>query len=32
MHTLEMSIKELIASGTITMEAAQYFLNERVLE
>ncbi|MGV2720018.1 UNVERIFIED_CONTAM: type IV pilus twitching motility protein PilT, partial [Klebsiella pneumoniae] len=25
MHTLEMSIKELIASGTITMEAAQYF-------
>lgn len=32
MHTLETSIKELIASGTITMEAAQYFLNERVLE
>lgn len=32
MHTLEMSIRELLASEAITMEAAQYFLNERVLE
>lgn len=32
MHTLETSIKDLIASGTITRESAQHFLQERALD
>ncbi|MFD2369065.1 type IV pilus twitching motility protein PilT [Brevibacillus sp. GCM10020057] len=32
MHTLEMSIKELIANSKITMETAQFYLNERMPE
>jgi twitching motility protein PilT len=32
MHTLEMSIKDLIAKGLITRESAQEYLNERALE
>jgi len=32
MHTLEMSIKELIAKGLIMKEAARNYINEKVLE